>query len=360
MAIIAIDASGGDFAPHAAVLGALEAAKGGICVQLYGNKEHIQEILMANDPQWQSLAISIVHCSEVIAMHEEPSKAVLKKKDASLVQAIKAVVDNKVAAVVSAGHSGAVLVAATLLSGRAYGVLRPVIGSFLPTIGGSTFCLDLGANTDCKPEYLEQFAYIGHAYVRLVKNIAKPRIALLANGQEPYKGSQLVKQTYARLEQQKVLNFIGNIEARDIFDDSADVIVCDGFVGNVLLKTAQGAGKAIMRWIVSESQQSLWSKLTLWLAKSVLGRVKSKIDYVHTGGALLLGVNHPIIIAHGSSNARAIAQAIKFALTVVQEQRVPLVNTSLKALFSSDLLPQENTENLLNNHLNNFRQQQMQ
>jgi phosphate acyltransferase len=326
--MIAIDAMGGDNAPQVVVEGALNAAKQGIALTLFGDALVIKPLLDALDPLWSSLPITVDHCSQFIAMDEEPSFAVVRKKDASLVRAAHAVRQGRANALISAGNSGAVLAVSTLIIGRVSGVLRPAVGSFLPTQAGSFFCLDLGANVDCRPEFLEQFAYMGHCYVAQVKKISSPRIALLSNGHEPYKGPTLIKQVYAQLEKSQ-LNFIGNIEARDLVYDTVDVLVCDGFVGNVLLKTMQGMAKTMSLWIKKEAEQSLLQRIGLFIASNVFRRIKQKTDYARIGGALLLGVNNPVVLAHGSSDAYAIENAIKFTHQIVQEKRINSFNNTL-------------------------------
>ncbi len=330
--IIAVDAMGGDYAPQAVIEGALAAAAEGIPVVLFGDEKVIEQLLFGCDQEWKKLPLEIVHCTDVIAMDEEPSKAVLRKKDASLIKAMHSVVNGRTHAVVSAGNSGAVLVASTVILGRTAGVLRPAIGGFLPTQKGSVFCIDLGANTDCKTEYLEQFAFMGHAYVSVVHGMTSPRIGLLSNGHEPYKGSGIVKEAYGRLTQSS-LNFVGNIEARDIFNDKTDVLVCDGFSGNIMLKTAQATARVMMDWLKQEAATSWWSKAALGLSAPLLKKLKSKTDYSRIGGALLLGVQHPVITAHGSSNAQAIAHAISFAHAVVQKQIIRRFNEKLVELL---------------------------
>ncbi len=330
--MIAVDVMGGDYAPQEAVQGALAAAQKGISVVLFGNQDKVMPLLSHYYPRWRSLPIELVHCSDVIEMDEEPVRGMLRKKDASIVRALQALRLGKVQAFVSAGNSGAVMAAATVILGRVPGVLRPAIGTFLPTNHGSLFCLDLGANPDCKPEYMVQFAYMGYAYMRLVKHIAQPRIALLSNGHESYKGSVLVKKAYDLLSKTS-LEFVGNIESRDLFAGRADVIVTDGFTGNVLLKSIQGTARAVMDWIKDEAARSLFLKILLGLTYPLLSRIKNKIDYARTGGALLLGVNKPVIIAHGSSKEQAITQAIFFAHKTVQEKIVPTFNETLKGLL---------------------------
>lgn len=327
--MIAVDAMGGDFAPRAVVHGAYKAAQSGIPISLFGDAKQLESILFQLNPHWDSLPLSIVHCDEVIAMGDEPSRSVLSKKNSSLVRAVKAVAQGDAQAVVSAGNSGAALVAGTLILGRVEGVLRPAIGDFLPTKNGSVFCLDLGANVDCKPEYLAQFARMGSVYVQLFHNIKNPRVALLSNGQEPYKGCAVVKHAYAQLDQSS-LNFVGNIEPRDMFDDSADVIVSDGFVGNTVLKAIQGTARTMVAWIDLERKKSWLYSIGLFLCRGLFKNLKRKIDYTHKGGALLLGVNHPLLIAHGCSNEVAVENAIKRAYHIVQEKLVVRYNERLQ------------------------------
>lgn len=330
--MIAVDVMGGDYAPQEAVKGALAAAQKGVPLILFGNQDKIMPLLAHYCSWWRSLPIELVHCSDVIDMDEDPIRGMLRKKDASIVRALQAVHSGKAQAFVSAGNSGAVMAAATIIIGRVPGVLRPAIGTFLPTNNGSLFCLDLGANPDCKPEYMVQFAYMGYEYMRLVKHIAQPRIALLSNGHESYKGSTLVKQAFDLISKTD-LEFVGNIESRDIFSGRADVIVTDGFTGNVLLKSIQGTAKAVIDWMKDEAARSLFLKVVLGLTYPLLSRIKNKIDYSHTGGALLLGVKKPVIIAHGSSKERAVAQAIFFAKKTVDQKIVPTFNETLKILL---------------------------
>jgi len=335
--MIAIDAMGGDHAPKEIVHGSFNAALHGIPVQLFGDTQQIEPLLkelatLSRLSSWHTLPISIVHTTQVIHMGQEPTRAVVAKKDSSLVKAVQAVADGTCTAVVSAGSSGAAMVAGTFILSRVEGVLRPAIGEFIPTKKGSIFCMDLGANTDCKPEFLEQFAYMGHTYVSLLKKVTRPRIALLSNGEEPYKGSLAVKHAFALL-QNSPLNFVGNLESRDLFDDHADVLVCDGFTGNVLLKGMQGTAKAITYWINEERKKSWLYSLGLLLSKGLWKNLKKKIDYSHMHGALLLGVNKPLIIAHGNSNAVSVEQSIIFAHKISQEKLVEQFNTKLIQLL---------------------------
>jgi len=335
--MIAVDAMGGDFAPQEVVHGAFNAAKKGVSVVLFGDEGQIVCALNSLDSEWRSFPISITHCSEFITMDDEPSKSVLHKKNSSLVRAIEAVNKGTAKAILSAGNSGAALVAGTLKLGRVPGVLRPAIGNFLPTHTGSIFCLDLGANVDCKPEYLEQFALMGNVYLQQIKGIRAPRIALLSNGHEPYKGTAVIKEAFDRLKSNKLLNFIGNMEPRDIFDGGADVLVCDGFAGNVMLKSIEGTVKTMSNWLKHEASKSLLAKASFLMGKSIFANLKQKTDYARVGGALLLGVQKPLIIAHGCSRADAIESAIMYANATVQDCILPVFNQTLSVqiAFSS-------------------------
>ncbi len=314
--MIALDAMGGDQAPHTTVQGALQAARLGVPICLFGNEKKIIPLLFSYDKKWEKLPLSFVHCPDTIGMADEPVKAI-KQKKSSLIMAMQSVADNTTTAFVSAGNSGSILIAATFIVKRIGGIKRPAIGSFLPTYSGSIFCLDLGANTDCRPEFIEQFALMGHLFVKMVKKIDKPRIGLLSNGHEPYKGSQLIKEAYKRLEQSN-LNFVGNVEARDIFVGKADVLVHDGFSGNIMLKTMQATTKAVSFWLKKYS--SWWQKLLLYF--SPLAALKKRVDYSRSGGALLLGVKKPVIIAHGCSNATAIKNALLYTHRLVQQKTI--------------------------------------
>lgn len=332
--MIAVDAMGGDYAPEMVLKGALRAARQGIPIIVFGYPEIINRLTQL-DAQWQHLPIKFEPCTQQIEMSEEPSKAIIRKKDASLVRAAQAVKEGRATALVSAGNSGAVLAVGTLIIGRVAHVLRPAFGNFIPTLHGSVFCLDLGANTDCKAEYLEQFAYMGAAYVHVVHKIVSPRIALLSNGHEPYKGSLAVKEAYGRLEKVHDINFVGNVEARDIFTASIDVLVMDGFVGNILLKSMQGTIRALFNWIKQEAQKSFLRRIMALCAKPLLKAIAATTDYQHVGGAMLLGVKKPVIIAHGCSQQEALYNAILLAYTSVKNGDFEQINARIEQTLSS-------------------------
>jgi glycerol-3-phosphate acyltransferase PlsX len=327
--MIAVDAMGGDHAPQAIVQGAVAAARCGIPILLIGQQEAITPHLPSD---WQRLPLKIEFCTEYILMAEDPSKAIRSKPDSSIVLGMKALAHGTAAAFFSAGNSGAVLVASIFIVGRLPGVLRPAIGTFLPSRTSSFFCLDVGANVDCKAEYLHQFALMGHAYLQVAKNISYPRIGLLSNGHEPYKGSAEIKKAYDLLSKTS-LNFVGNVESREIGEDIVDVLICDGFVGNVLLKTMQGVARTMFHWIKDEAKKSWMRRCLLWLNQGIFKAIKHRMDYTAVGGALLLGVNQPVIVAHGSSDARAIENGIKFAYRIVQEQQVKKFNALLSSFL---------------------------
>lgn len=312
--MIAIDAMGGDFAPQSVVQAAIQVAKKNIKVGLYGDQVQLFSLLYAHDLNWEQLPIQVIHCSQVIEMTDVASLGIIRKRDASLVRALTDVQLGKAQAVVTAGNSGAALVGGTLILGKIPGIDRPAIGNMVPTVhGGHTFCIDLGANVDCKPEQLVQFAVMGHLYVKMMHHIANPRVGLLSNGHEPYKGSLLVKQAYALLDESKELNFVGNIEPTALFSGVVDVLVSDGFSGNIMLKTAEGTVAAYKSIIKQAIKSSWWNRVVSIIGRRLFSAVGSFGDYEKQGGALLLGVRYPVIVAHGCSKEETIAQAIMFA-----------------------------------------------
>lgn len=327
--MIAVDAMGGDNAPGTVVLGAVAAAKSGIPVLLCGQKEVILSHLPSD---WQALPIEIEDCPDQVDMAEDPSRAIRTKPNSSIVRAMRAVSQGRASAFFSAGNSGAVMVGSVLIVGRVRGVHRPAVGAFLPSNNGSFFCLDVGANVDCKAQYLYQFALMGHAYLEVTQGKSNPRIGLLSNGHEPYKGPQEIKKTYERLSKSS-LNFIGNVESRELSDGIVDVVVCDGFVGNVMLKTMQGTARAIFSWIKQEANSSLLRKFLTWINRGLFSGIKQRVDYQTVGGALMLGVNRPVILAHGRSSEHAIANGIRFAYQVAQSKQVERFNATLKNLI---------------------------
>jgi phosphate acyltransferase len=313
---IALDAMGGDHAPREVVRGAALAARElGVRVALVGRREDVERELAAlpADLVASRTSLSVVDAREVVAMDEHPAQAVRSKKDASVVVACREVKEGRARAAVSAGNSGAVLAAALFTVGRVKGVARPAIGALLPTAGDTmSFMLDVGANADCRPEWLAQFAVMGSVYASEMMGIREPHVGLLSNGEEPGKGSELV-QAATPLLQAAPITFIGNVEGKDIFRGAADVIVSDGFAGNVALKVAEGVAEFLLTSISTIARQSVQGKVGGALLKPKLRPIRDKVDYRKTGGALLLGVDAEMVIAHGRSDAEAIMNAIRVA-----------------------------------------------
>lgn len=309
---IAVDAMGGDFAPREAVMGALEASKGGIDVILVGDREIIlKELGKENSPR-----LEIVHTTEVISMGEQPAVAVRRKKDSSIVRSVKLLKEGRANAFVSAGSTGAVMAAALLGLGRIKGNDRPAIASVLPSQKGGTVLLDVGANVDCKPKNLLQFGIMGYLYSEKILGIKNPRVGLLSVGEEDSKGNELTLEAFPLL-QRAGINFIGNVEGRDLFSGSVNVVVCDGFVGNVVLKAGEGLAMALMRMMKEELTRNWLSKMGTALTLPAMKEIRRRVDYAEYGGAPLLGVNGVVIVCHGSSTALAIKNAIRAAAGAV-------------------------------------------
>jgi len=312
---VALDAMGGDNAPGPIVQGAVEAAREyDIGVYLVGLEDAIRAELARYDIQ--GLDLPIIHTDEVIEMDEHPASAVRRKKNASMILALQQVRDGKALGAVSAGNSGAMMAASLFTLGRISGVDRPALGGLFPTRDNICLVIDIGANTDCKPEYLLQFALMGSIYIERLFSVPSPRIALLANGEEETKGNEQVQQAHQLLKANAAtldLNFIGNVEGRDIPAGAADVVVCDGFVGNVVLKLSEGLAETLLVILRAQMTSSLPSKLAAAVLRPGLRKVMKRLDYAEYGGVPLLGVKGSAIISHGRSNARAIKNALRVA-----------------------------------------------
>jgi phosphate acyltransferase len=307
---IAVDAMGGDFAPQSIVEGAVLAAREhGVPVVLVGDEKIVRQEV-AKYPGTESLPITYVHASEAVGMDESPLTPIRKKKDSSIKVAFDLLKEGGASAVVSAGNSGAVLASAVFLLEKL--VDRPAIGTILPTLKGFTIMLDGGANVDCKPSHLVQFALMGEAYARYILKKERPQVGLLSNGEEESKGNELVRETHAILKTSSI-GYIGPVEGRDIFNGRVDVVICDGFVGNAVLKICEGMAEAIGSMIRQEIQTSNWGKLGYLFARKAVGRIKKKLDYSEYGGAPLLGVDGVVIISHGRSTPKAMKNAIRIA-----------------------------------------------
>ena len=312
---IIIDAMGGDHAPQATVEGAVLAAeKYGCNIALVGKQEEIDPILAARCPD----KITVRHASEVITMEDKYSTAFRQKKDSSMTVSLNMLNSGEGDVVISAGSTGALLTGATLLNKRIKGIRRAALGAPVPQkTGGFALLMDSGANAECTPEFLLQFAYMGSLYMKTQAGIEKPRVALINNGTEEGKGDTLRHEAYDLLKkahEEGRINFIGNMEGRNVLAGEADVLVCDGFTGNVLMKTIEGTAGFIMKELKSIMYANLPSKLAALVLKPGLTRLKNMMDYKTIGGAPLLGVSKPVIKAHGSSDARAFCSACEQAM----------------------------------------------
>ena len=315
---IALDAMGGDLGTVELVAGAVEAVQQyDVRVVLCGDEKLIRAALQQLGSQ-ESDVLQVIHAPQVISMDESPFDAVRKKKDSSIVRAFHLLKEKKFDAVVSAGNSGATMAAAVRYLGRLPTVSRPGIAGIYPTLKDPVVMMDVGANVDCRPQHLLQFGAMAAAFSEVVMLKKRPRVGLLSIGEEGGKGNTLVKKTHD-LFRQTTLNYVGNVEGRDIFKGDVDVIVCDGFVGNVCLKVSEGLAEAILHMLRDEISQSLKAKIGYALAEGAFKNFKKRVDYAEYGGAPLLGLNGTGIICHGRSNAKAIKNAIKVAVKCVEQ-----------------------------------------
>ncbi|EAJ2878747.1 phosphate acyltransferase PlsX [Campylobacter coli] len=321
---IAIDAMGGDFGEKPIIEGVIEALKEKpFNAILVGNPQVLKPLIPKNLEQY----IQYENANEVFSMDENATDA-LKRKETTIYKTIELVKNGKAKAAVSAGHSGASMSLATLRLGRLKGISRPAIATLMPNTVSKTLFLDVGANTDCKAENLFQFAIMGDAYAKEIMKISKPRLALLSNGEEECKGNELTKEAHQLMKQ--IPSFVGNAEGRDIFNGEVDVLVCDGFDGNVILKACEGVATAIIQILKNEIKQSLVSKIGALLMKPSFKRLKKHIDWQEYGGAPLLGVNGCVIISHGKSDARAIKNAIFQAINFSESNINQIIEKELE------------------------------
>ncbi len=315
---IALDAMGGDTAPETTVAGAVRAARElPVEIVLVGQQDAIEPLLKGYPSRPDN--ITIVHAAESIGMHESPAAAVRKKRDSSINVGLELLKQGQVQAFISAGNTGAAVAASTLTVGLLPGVERPGIAIQLPGLKDDTVLIDVGANITPKPLHLLQYAIMGEAYSRYVLGRANPKVGLLNVGEEEGKGTDFIKETYELLQTGK-FNFIGNVEGHDIFSGEVDVIVCDGFAGNVALKTAESLAHAIGTILKRSLTRSFMTRLGAALARDAFQEIRSELDYAERGGAPLLGVNGVSIIAHGASGAKAIKNAIRVAHETVRTE----------------------------------------
>lgn len=324
---IAVDAMGGDHGPGPVIEGALQAARElGTDIILVGQEDVLTKEcarLGYNDAR-----LSIRHAPQIVEMHESPSVVARKKRDSSIWVATELVKSGEAGAVVSPGNTGASMVAAFFILGLTKGVERPAIATLLPTLTGTAVMLDVGANVDCTAEHLEQFALMGHEYAQHLYGKPNPRVGLLSIGEEDTKGNEVTKEAF-KLLKASPLNFVGNVEGRDVYSGGADVVVCDGFIGNVALKISEGVAEVIKKLLLKEISGSWLSRLAYPLIAGPLLNLKRKIDYAEFGGAPLLGVNGITMICHGRSSAKAIKNAIKRAKGLAESRVNELIQRDI-------------------------------
>jgi glycerol-3-phosphate acyltransferase PlsX len=327
---------GGDKGPEVVVAGAAEAAReypGRFEILLVGDRERIEPSLGLFDST--GAPVEIVHATEVIGMSESPVSAIRKKKDSSIRVATRLVKDGRAGAVVSAGNTGAAVASALVTLGRLHGISRPAISTLWPNKGNGAVVLDVGANYECTPKNLLQFALMGEAYARYMLDVDEPRVGLLNIGEERSKGNELVRDSYVLLERADV-NFVGNVEGRDVFEGAADVVVCDGFVGNIILKFSESIYSFLSHMVRSEIDKGFIAKAGALLMKGAFGNVRSQLDYAEYGGAPLLGINGVTIISHGKSSSRAIKNAVLAAGKSIETEINRHIEERLKGVRDDD------------------------
>ncbi|NEZ46051.1 phosphate acyltransferase PlsX [Clostridium niameyense] len=326
--IIAVDGMGGDFAPKAVVEGCIQAVKEyeDIEIIITGKEDLIKKELNKNN--YNGNRISILHTEEVITTNEAPVRAVRRKKDSSMVRALQLVKEDKAQAIISAGSTGALMAGATFILGRIKGIQRVALAPLLPGVKAPFMIVDVGANVDCKPDYLVQFAMMGKTYFENILGVKDPSVGLVNIGTEEEKGNELTKAAYKLLKEEN-LNFKGNIEPRDIPEGKTNVVVCDGFVGNSILKTYEGVASNIFKMLKEQILSSFVSKLGGVLLKGVFKNFKKKFDYTEYGGSPFLGAKGICIKAHGSSNAKAFKNAIRQAKLCYDKQIIEKIENNL-------------------------------
>jgi phosphate acyltransferase len=329
---IAVDAMGGDTGPRVVVPGAIDAMRarpGELKLLLVGREEEIRPLLGDVDPAW----VEVVHASESIDMNEAPAQAIRRKKDASISVALRMIREGRADAMVSAGNTGAVVASSLLTIGRLHGISRPAISTLWPNKQNGAVVLDVGANHECTPKNLVQFAIMGSVFAQYHIGIERPRVGLLNIGEEKSKGNDLVRDSYALLEADPRIHFVGNVEGRDVFDGAADVVVCDGFVGNVILKFSESIYSFLAHLVRDEIRRGVLAKAGALLMKGAFRSVRDQLDYAEYGGAPLLGVKGVVIISHGKSSRRAIRNAILVAAKSVNAN----VNRHIEDQFNTGI-----------------------
>lgn len=325
---IALDAMGGDFAPAMAVKGAVRAARAFDLALILVGDEHVlwREL---EKHKCQGLSLEVRHAPEVIEMGEKPHHLIRKKKRSSLRVAFELVRNNEAHAIVSAGNSGAVLYGALFVLKRLKHVIRPGIAARMPSASGTVVIIDAGANSICKPDNLIEFAVMGSGYFRHSFGVAEPRVGVLSNGEEDSKGTDLTRDTHEQLKKTR-LNYIGYVEGRDVFAGKVDVVVCDGFTGNIVIKTAEGVAQNLTSVLKSEISRSFFARIGYLMSRTAFRGFKKKLDYREYGGALLLGVEKPVVFAHGSSDDLAFMNAIRVAREYVEKDVISSLRHDLE------------------------------
>lgn len=338
---IILDAMGGDNAPQAPVLGAIEAVKRyNADIILVGRGQEILEVLKKNGLDTLPEGVEIAHADDVVDMHDDPASVIHKRKNSSMIIGLKMLADGKGDAFVSAGSTGALLTGATLLVKRVRGIRRAAMAPAMPTKAGTKVIIcDCGANAECTPEFLLQFGLVASAYSKFTLGVENPRVGLLNIGSEDSKGTQLQKDTYALLKDASdrgLLNFTGNVEARDVPLGAVDVVVCDGFSGNILIKSIEGTAMFMGSMLKRMFKKNLGSKLGYLLCKSGVQDMMKLLDYREIGGTQFLGIKKPVIKAHGASDALAFRNAVKQAMTAAEGDFTAQLEKNLAALKGSE------------------------
>lgn len=330
---IIIDVYGGDYSPDEIVKGAITSVNliDDLELILTGNEEEIRNVM--SEYGYTGDRIEIVNAPEVISCNESPTMAIRRKTGSSLVAALNLLKEREdIIGMISAGSTGAVLAGGLFIVGRMDGVKRPALSPFLPNVkGGKTLLIDCGANVDCKPEYLEQFAVMGSIYVKAMLGIENPRVALISNGVEDHKGNEQIHQTFELLKNNKEINFVGNMEAREMFSGDYDVLVCDGFTGNVAMKSAEGTMNTFMTLLKNEVENgSVKTKLGALFMKKAFKNIKKQLNYTEVGGSPFLGLNKILIKSHGSSKAKTIYSCVLQVIDIYNSNYIEKMREGIK------------------------------
>ena len=325
---VVIDAFGGDNAPLEIVKGAsLASVEYGCEITLCGNESEINRVISENDLKFFG-ELKIVHTEDVISMHDDPTSLLKAHKESSMALAFKELSEDRADAFVSAGSTGAVVVGGTLIVKRIKGIKRPALGGMIPSPKGRYMLMDMGANSECRPEMLEQFGIMASAYLKGVEGITNPKIGLLNIGTEDTKGTELQKETYELLKNAPI-NFVGNIESREMPKGECDAVITDGFTGNIALKLIEGTASTLFKLIKQVLYKNIFNKLAALVIKKDLYSLKSMMDSTEVGGAPLLGVRKPVIKAHGNSDAKALKNAIRQAITFTETKVIDAIAENL-------------------------------